>query len=85
MPRHEELTVDVGTVLRAQNFHEESQAEFEALRDAVCARLRRGALPPDDAYWWARILASEAAARLRRQDELQLASGTPGSDNAQAA
>jgi hypothetical protein len=37
--------------------------EFQSLSTALVQRLREGSLPPDDAYWWARALCSEAYMR----------------------
>jgi hypothetical protein len=34
--------------------------EFQSLSTALVQRLREGSMPPDDAYWWARALCSEA-------------------------
>jgi hypothetical protein len=34
--------------------------EFQSLSTALVQRLREGSMPPDDAYWWARSLCSEA-------------------------
>ena len=34
--------------------------EFQSLSTALVQRLKEGSLPPDDAYWWARSLCSEA-------------------------
>jgi hypothetical protein len=34
--------------------------EFRSLSTALVQRLREGSMPPDDAYWWARALCSEA-------------------------
>jgi hypothetical protein len=34
--------------------------EFQSLSMALVQRLREGSMPPDDAYWWARALCSEA-------------------------
>lgn len=34
--------------------------EFQSLSMALVQRLREGSMPPDDAYWWARVLCSEA-------------------------
>lgn len=34
--------------------------EFQSLATALVQRLKEGSLPPDDAYWWARSLCSEA-------------------------
>jgi len=34
--------------------------EFQSLSAALVQRLREGSMPPDDAYWWARALCSEA-------------------------
>jgi len=34
--------------------------EFRSLSAALVQRLKEGSMPPDDAYWWARVLCSEA-------------------------
>ena len=34
--------------------------EFRSLSTALVQRLKEGSMPPDDAYWWARALCSEA-------------------------
>jgi hypothetical protein len=34
--------------------------EFQSLSMALVQRLKEGSMPPDDAYWWARALCSEA-------------------------
>jgi hypothetical protein len=34
--------------------------EFQSLSMALVQRLKEGSMPPDDAYWWARSLCSEA-------------------------
>jgi hypothetical protein len=34
--------------------------EFRTLSMALVQRLKEGSMPPDDAYWWARSLCSEA-------------------------
>jgi len=34
--------------------------EFQSLSNALVQRLKEGSMPPDDAYWWARALCSEA-------------------------
>jgi hypothetical protein len=39
-------------------------SEHEVLADTICARLRDGSLPPDEAYWWTRILVEAAIDRL---------------------
>ena len=36
-------------------------AEFDTLCDALRERLLSDSMPPDDAYWWARIAIQEAA------------------------
>lgn len=32
--------------------------EAESVAFALVQRLREGSIPPDDAYWWARIVAT---------------------------
>jgi hypothetical protein len=41
-----------------------AQVEYESLRGAIAERLATGSLPPDEAYWWTRILSAEAVMRL---------------------
>jgi hypothetical protein len=42
--------------------HEQRRdAEFDGLCAALCNRLLNHTIPPDDAYWWARIVTEEAA------------------------
>jgi hypothetical protein len=36
--------------------------EFDRLCDSLRLRLLEGTMPPDDAYWWTRIVASDSAA-----------------------
>lgn len=50
-------TTDSGAALRAFSFEFD---EFQSLSKALVQRLREGSMPPDDAYWWARSLCSEA-------------------------
>jgi hypothetical protein len=65
MPRQDCTTPDdTDIVALTHDFSLEAQAEFEAICDKVCVRLREGSLPPDEAYWWTRILFQEAVARL---------------------
>jgi hypothetical protein len=45
-PRHHELSFEFD--------------EFRSLTTALVQRLKEGSMPPDDAYWWARTLCSEA-------------------------
>ncbi len=47
-----------------EHFHAYAHAEFESLCGAVIRRLRNQTLPPDEAYWWTRILFSEAVILL---------------------
>jgi len=62
MVRQEES--DLESVSMVRDFRAEVDTEHDALADAVCARIREGSLPPDEAYWWARILVEGAIARL---------------------
>jgi hypothetical protein len=39
-----------------------ARTECRVLCETLCDRLARGLLSPDEAYWWARIAAEEAAA-----------------------
>jgi hypothetical protein len=65
MTRHNDTTGDeTGTAALTHDFTLEAQAEFDAICDKVCDRLRVGDLPPDEAFWWTRILFEEAVARL---------------------
>jgi hypothetical protein len=54
----------LGLVPDAEQFHAYAHAEFEALCSALTRRLQNGALPPDEAYWWTRILFAEAVVML---------------------
>lgn len=47
-----------------EHFHSYAHAEFDSLCSAVIRRLRNDTLPPDEAYWWTRILFSEAVVLL---------------------
>lgn len=47
-----------------EQFHAFAHAEFDALCSAVIRRLHDDTLPPDEAYWWTRILFSEAVVLL---------------------
>lgn len=42
------------------DFHAHAHAEYDALAATFMERLRAGLLPPDEAYWWARIVCTEA-------------------------
>jgi hypothetical protein len=37
-------------------------SEYETLCQTLRDRLRIGAMPPDEAYWWTRVLVEEAVA-----------------------
>jgi hypothetical protein len=37
-----------------------AREEFDALACSLCRRVKEGSLPPDDAYWWVRMLCSDA-------------------------
>jgi hypothetical protein len=47
-------------------FHTHAHVEFDSLCSAIARRLRNNTLPPDEAYWWTRILVSEAAVHLHK-------------------
>jgi hypothetical protein len=47
-----------------EHFHAYAHAEFDSLCGAVIRRLRNDTLPPDEAYWWTRILFAEAVVLL---------------------
>jgi hypothetical protein len=42
-------------------YEQRRAAEFDQLCDSLCERLLSDSIPPDDAYWWARIAIQEAA------------------------
>jgi hypothetical protein len=46
------------------DFHAHAHAEYDALCGSLTRRLREGTLPPDEAYWWTRIVCSAATTRL---------------------
>jgi len=52
-------TTDSGAAPRHRTFSFEFD-EFQSLSNALVQRLKEGSMPPDDAYWWARSLCSEA-------------------------
>ena len=58
-----------GVVPRHRTFSFEFD-EFQTLSTALVQRLREGSMPPDDAYWWARSLCSEA---YLKEEALELA------------
>jgi hypothetical protein len=64
MARHDETATGAHEATHLYDFALEAQAEFETICDTVCARIRNGSLPPDEAYWWTRILFEEGVARL---------------------
>lgn len=51
----------------AEQFHDFAHAEFDSLCGALVRRLRNDTLPPDEAYWWTRILFAEAVILLDHQ------------------
>jgi hypothetical protein len=56
------------TTTSFQHTHDELRraAEFDRLCDALCERLLTNTIPPDDAYWWARIAVEEASNAKQR-------------------
>ena len=61
---HQQL-VDAGFIEEpVHDFHAHAHAEFDALCTTIGQRLLDGSLPPNDAYWWARIICTEALTRL---------------------
>jgi hypothetical protein len=65
------------TVPTRDEFSAHAHAEFDALSRAVCEGLRDGNLPPDEAYWWTRILFSEAVVSLNNACHVHGASTEP--------
>jgi hypothetical protein len=49
------------TAVQRTDFAHRRAVEFDRLCDVLRERLLDGSLPPDDAYWWARIAIEEAA------------------------
>ena len=49
------------TSFKRTDYEQRRAAEFDQLCDVLCERLLNDSLPPDDAYWWARIAIQEAA------------------------
>ena len=62
MVRQEES--DIATTTGLRDAMADVHREHDALAERICARLRDGSLPPDEAYWWTRILVEGAIARL---------------------
>lgn len=59
MVRQEETDCKVA-VMAAQDFASAARLEHEAMSLGVRLKLKDGSLPPEEAYWWARILAEDA-------------------------
>jgi hypothetical protein len=49
------------TSFQSAAYEQRRDAEFDSLCDALRERLLSNTIPPDDAYWWARIACEEAA------------------------
>jgi hypothetical protein len=58
------VSEDVYTMADAYDPRARAQAEYEVISEALSRRLMEGSLPPNEAYWWTRVLLWEAAARL---------------------
>jgi hypothetical protein len=41
-----------------------AEEEFEAISNLICLRIQDGTMPPDDAYWWTRVLVADAVCSL---------------------
>jgi hypothetical protein len=41
-----------------------AEEEFEAISNLICLRIQDGTMPPDDAYWWTRVLVADAVCTL---------------------
>jgi hypothetical protein len=41
-----------------------AEEEFEAISNLICLRIQDGTMPPDDAYWWTRVLVADAVCAL---------------------
>lgn len=37
-----------------------AEEEFDAVCRSICRRIKEGSIPPDDAYWWTRVLFADA-------------------------
>jgi hypothetical protein len=53
-----------GSPIQRRDFQVFAQAEYESLCETIAERLTTDSLPPDEAYWWTRILTAEAVMRL---------------------
>jgi len=54
------LCEKVGTCANGCDSRIRAQREFEVVSEAFSRRLREGSVPPDDAYWWTRVIVEEA-------------------------
>lgn len=43
-----------------------AEEEFDAVSHLICLRIQDGSMPPDDAYWWTRVLVADAVCALMR-------------------
>ena len=41
-----------------------AEEEFDAVSQLICLRIQDGSMPPDDAYWWTRVLVADAVCLL---------------------
>ncbi len=61
-----------------------AEEEFEAISNLICLRIQDGTMPPDDAYWWTRVLVADAVCTLMWNENAQQAgetatiNGSPG-------
>ncbi len=42
-----------------------AEEEYDVVSRSICDRIRAGTLPPDDAYWWTRVLIADAVCATR--------------------
>lgn len=42
-----------------------AEEEYDVVSRSICDRIRAGTLPPDDAYWWTRVLIADAVFATR--------------------
>lgn len=69
MLHRDSLETNPGT-LESREFEAAALAEHDAICAAFVKKVRANQVPPDEAFWWARILMSEAFARLTAPREV---------------
>jgi len=54
-----------------------AEEEYEAVAESICRRIQDGTMPPDDAYWWTRVLFADAVCTMMRQDDRSARDAAP--------